>query len=112
MHAQADAETLNYWGRIGVRRARTARLQMSALSAYSKNSKACMCMCTQVCTCIRIILSVNAASSHSSHRKKKKDDTGKGRVGGVVTCVFRRGKAEEQLNYSLQKKRSLRPQTH
>lgn len=68
-----------------------------------------MCMCTQVCACIYIILSVNAASSHSSHRKKKKkkDDTGRGRAGGVVTRVFRRGRAKEQLNYSLQKKKKF-----
>lgn len=38
---------------------------------------------------------------------KKKKDTGRGRVSGVLTRVFRRGKAEEQLNYSLQKKKQF-----
>lgn len=40
-------------------------------------------------------------------KKKKKDDTGRGGAGGVVTRAFRRGKAEEQLNYSLQKKKKF-----
>lgn len=44
---------------------------------------------------------------HPTEKKRKKMTQGGGGAGGVVTRAFSRGKVEEQLNYSLQKKKKF-----